>query len=148
MRPRHDRAPVWLGPALATLGIVGILLAGVIYPVVDPRDLKMSCYWAMRGAIALHALLAACGLAAMLASSRDGARTAALLAGACSVMLLVTLHGLIPVMPAHVHYRTPHDLLAAMALGTAAAGWWAARPETRLDEALDALAAAPGEPGP
>jgi hypothetical protein len=143
---RHP-AP-WLGPTLALLGLLGVMLAGVWLPVVDDRPLKMSCYWSMHGAVATDVLMGVAGLGAMMAASRGEVRLAALFGAAAALMTLVMEHVLIPVMAMHVWpHRTAQDLVAGLALLAAVWGGWSARPEPRIDEALDALAAAAGQSG-
>lgn len=139
------RPPGWLGPLLALYGLTGILLAGA-WPVVDERLLKMSCYWALRAALPLQSAIVCCGLTAMLATSRDGARAAARQALAGAGLLVLTLHVIIPVMPHNVPHRLPQDLLAALTALTAGAGLVACREERGVDAALDALAAAAEQP--
>ena len=138
----------WLGPTLAVLGVLGVLLAGVWLPVDDDRVLKMSCFWAMRGAVATDALIAVAGLGAMLAGTRGEVRLAAFFGAAAALGTLLLTHALIPVMAHHVWpHRFAQDAVAILALLAAAVGGWSTRPEPRIDEALDALAAAAGQSG-
>lgn len=134
---RH--APVWLGLCLATVGIVDVLLAGWLWPVLDDRPLKMSCYWAMKAVIGTGGLLGFTGIVALLAP-RDGARTAAVIALGIAVMQILMVHVIIPVMPHNVLHQHAHDLLAGLAVLVACAGLWVLRPEVEIDEALDAAA--------
>lgn len=62
----RERPPLWLGPALAVLGLAGLIIAGSLWPVVDDRPLKMSCYWALRAVIPLSGAIALCGVVGCL----------------------------------------------------------------------------------
>lgn len=140
--PSAPRAPaVALATAWLVLAVIGILIASVLWPVLDDRPLKMSCYWAMRGVIVPYAWLGLAAVTALLATSRDGLRAACISAAGAGLMVPMLLHVLIPVMPHNQPKQRLHDLLGLLAVGVAVLGWRWLRPPADIDEALDALAA-------
>lgn len=146
MNQETREPPLWLGPAVVLCGLAGVLLAGSLWPVLDDRPLKMSCYWAMRAVVPLSSLLGLCGVALTAAKSRQAARPLAWLAIAAGLMQVLTIHVIIPVMPHNVIHQRVHDLIALAACAAAAAGLAAMRPGIDIDEALDAAAAAAEQP--
>lgn len=138
-----DRLPTWVGPLLAAIGIAGILLAGVILPVHDDRELKMSCFWALRGVLVPHAILAGIGIAILLVDTREAFKALCAIAVVTSLMTMLLLHVMIPMMPHSIVNQRPHDLLALAAVAIAGAGALQAVPEVDVDEVLDAAEAAP-----
>lgn len=145
MNETHERLPNWVGPVLAFIGILGVLLAGVIFPVEDGGTLKMSCFWAMRAVLVPHTIITACGLLALLAATREGIRNPLILAIVTAVTIVLLLHVMVPVMPHNSFNQRTHDLLALATIAVAGAGLLALSPEMNLDRALDELAEA--EPG-
>ena len=141
MTSRPTPPPAWLGIAVATCGIANVLVSA-LWPVLDDRMLKMSCYWADRAGVGLGALLACCGLAALMSPSLEGGRVAAGLAMVAGAMQLLVGHVLIPYMPHNQPHQRVHDLFALLAVAVAVAALAAMRPKVDLDEALDAAQAA------
>jgi len=137
--------PFWFGSAVAVCGILNVLTSG-LWPVLDDRPLKMSCYWADKASIGLGTMLACCGLAGLLTPSRDGGRVVAGLAIVAGLLQLLTGHVLIPYMQHNQPHQRVHDLFALIAIAAAAAAWAAMRPKVDVDEALDAAAAALEQP--
>lgn len=147
MGTSRERPPVLLGPILAVLGLVGLMVAGSIWPVYDDRPLKMSCYWAMRAVVPLSAGVALCGVVCSLASTREAAAALAIVAAGIAALQVLTIHRIIPVMPHNTPHQRAHDLLALLVILVALAGLLVMRPGTDIDEALNA-AAAPHEQPP
>lgn len=143
------RRPPWLAPALGIViaGAIGMLLSTAFAPVVDPRPLKMSCFWASRAVVPLHALIALGGLIAAAQSERASVRPVAVMVVLVAAAVPIMVHLAVPTMPHNLPRAFGHDLLAAVAGLLALGARWAARPETDLHAALDALAAGAEQPG-
>jgi len=133
--------PLWFGMAVAVCGVLNVLTCG-LWPVLDDRPLKMSCYWADKATVGLGTMLACCGLAGLLSASREGGRVAAGLTVVAGLLQLLTGHVLIPYMPHNQPHQRVHDLFACLAIAAAVAAWAAMRTKVDVDEALDAVAAA------
>lgn len=137
--------PAWFGATVAGCGVLNVLTCG-LWPVLDDRSLKMSCYWADKATIGLGTMLACCGVAALLTTSREAARSIAGLSVVAGLLQFLSGHVLIPYMRHNHLHRGVHDLFAVMAIAAAIAAWAVMRPKVDLDEALDAAAAALEQP--
>ncbi len=117
-----QRPPIWLGGLVAILGIAGVLVAGVYWPVEDPQPLKMSCFWASRAVVPLSAMIAICGIQATTTALRPVARAAAWLAIGAAALQIVTVHWIIPYQHHSLLHQRVHDLLAIATAVVALAG--------------------------
>lgn len=117
-----QRPPVWLGGLVAILGIAGVLVAGVYWPVEDPQPLKMSCFWASRAIVPLSAMIALCGIQATATTLRPVARAAAWLAIGAAALQVITIHWVVPFQHHSLLHQRVHDLMAIATAMVALAG--------------------------